>query len=98
MNDTIAEVVAEFPERVELVDIHSIFVGHGAPNGLGPDGLRAGGFGLLGSLIGGLVSDVHPYCAHGETIGDPWVNSVDCVHPDGLGTRMLAETVAAAIV
>lgn len=97
MNRTIAEVVAEFDLRVQLVDIHTPFVGHGAPNGLGPDGLRAGGFGILGSLVGGLVAEVHPYCSHGDATGDPWINSIDCVHPDGGGTQVIADTVLAAI-
>jgi lysophospholipase L1-like esterase len=98
MNDTIAEVVAEFGPRVRLVDIHTPFVGHGAPNGLGPDGLRAGGFGVLGSLVGRLVADVHPYCAHGDAEGEPWINSIDCVHPDGTGTQVIADAVTAAIL
>lgn len=98
MNATIAEVVAGFGQRVHLVDIHTPFVGHGAPNGLGPDGLRAGGFGFIGSFIGGLVKDVHPYCSHGDADGESWINSVDCVHPDGGGTQVIADEVTAAIL
>lgn len=98
MNSTIAEVVAEFGDRVSLVDIHTPFIGHGAPNGLGPDVLRSGGFGPLGDLVGGLVGEVHPYCADGDTKDDSWVNSIDCVHPDGKGTQVIADTVVATIV
>ena len=98
MNATIAEVVAEYGQRVQLVDIHTAFVGHGAPNGLGPDILRAGGLGPIGSIVGGLVGEVHPYCAHGDTQGDSWINSVDCVHPDGKGTQVIADAVTAAIL
>jgi lysophospholipase L1-like esterase len=98
MNAALAEVVAEFSQRVQLVDIYTPFLGHGAPNGLGPDVLRAGGFGFIGAVVGGLVGEVHPYCAKGSGDGSSWINSVDCVHPDGQGTQMIADAVVGAIL
>ncbi|MCH9803389.1 hypothetical protein K0U73_06300 [bacterium] len=91
MNDVIEHVAAGFdPDRVVFVDFETPFVGKGAPNGLGPDGFREGGFGVIGDLLAGQVEDVHPYCARGETVGASWVSAVDCVHPDERGTAELA--------
>jgi lysophospholipase L1-like esterase len=98
LNDVITDVGSDYGDRVVVVDLFDLFAGHGAPNGVGPDGLREGGFGFLGELIGGLVSDVHPYCARGDTIGDSWINSIDCVHPDARGTTEIAQAVTAAIL
>ncbi len=98
MNDVIEEVAVTYPtDRVVFVDFETPFIGKGAPNGLGPDGFREGGFGILGDLLAGQVEDVHPYCARGETVGASWVNSVDCVHPDERGTAELAAILANAI-
>lgn len=98
LNDVITDVGSDYGDRVVVVDLFDLFDGHGAPNGIGPDGLREGGFGFLGDLIGGLVSDVHPYCARGDTIGDSWINSIDCVHPDARGTTEIALAVTAAVL
>ena len=98
MNDAIETVAGSYGHRVVFVDIAAVFVGHEAPNGLGPDGLREGDFWIIGDLVGGLVGDVHPYCARGDTLGDPWINSVDCVHPDVTGTAAIADLVLDAIL
>jgi len=98
MNETIETVVRGYdPGQVVFVDFETPFIGKGAPNGYGPDGLREGGFGVLGDLIAGEVQDVHPYCARGETVGASWVSPADCVHPDARGTSELAKIMAAAI-
>ena len=99
MNDVIEEVARSSSlERVVFVDFETPFVGKGAPNGLGPDGFREGGFGIIGDLLAGQVEDVHPYCARGETVGDSWVSSIDCVHPDERGTAELAVILTNAIL
>jgi len=98
MNDVIEEVARSYnDDRVVFVDFETPFVGKGAPNGLGPDGLREGGFGIIGDLLAGEVQDVHPYCARGDTVGESWINSVDCVHPDERGTEELGALMAATI-
>ena len=98
MNDVIEHVAVGFdPDRVVFVDFETPFVGKGAPNGLGPDGFREGGFGVIGDLLAGQVEDVHPYCARGETVGASWVSAVDCVHPDERGTAELAAILVNAI-
>jgi lysophospholipase L1-like esterase len=98
MNDVIEQVARSYPsDRVVFVDFETPFIGKGAPNGLGPDGFREGGFGVIGDLLAGQVEDVHPYCARGATIGDSWVSAVDCVHPDTRGTAELAAIMTAAI-
>ncbi len=98
MNDVIEEVaLGSDAERVVFVDFETPFIGKGAPNGLGPDGFREGGFGIIGDLLAGQVEDVHPYCARGDTVGESWVNAVDCVHPDERGTAELALILADAI-
>ena len=89
-NQTIAAAVTDQPsDRVVLVDIASAFEGHGAPNGLGPDGFRAGA-GWLRDLVGAPLEGVHPYCADGHDDAGSWINYVDCVHPDGRGHREIA--------
>ena len=98
MNDVIEEVAFSFDgDRVVFVDFETPFIGKGAPNGLGPDGFREGGFGVIGDLLAGQVEDVHPYCARGDTVGASWVSAVDCVHPDERGTAELADILAKAI-
>jgi len=97
MNRVIEEVALGFDERVVFVDFETPFIGKGAPNGLGPDGFREGGFGVIGDTLAGQVEDVHPYCARGETVGESWVNVIDCVHPDERGTQELAQIMVNAI-
>ncbi|MGZ0177219.1 MAG: GDSL-type esterase/lipase family protein [Acidimicrobiales bacterium] len=98
MNDVIEDVARTYaPDRVVFVDFETPFVGKGAPNGLGPDGLREGGFGFIGDLLAGQVEDVHPYCARGETVGASWISAADCVHPDERGTAELANILANAV-
>lgn len=98
MNDVIEEVAVGFDDdRIVFVDFETPFIGKGAPNGLGPDGFREGGFGIIGDVLAGQVEDVHPYCARGDTIGESWINIVDCVHPDERGTQELANIMTAAI-
>ena len=98
-NVVIAEVASRFPaDRVIVVDIAEPFVGHGAPNGLGPDRVRAGAVGWISSLIGTPLDGVHPYCARGHDDDGSWVNYVDCVHPDGRGHREIADSVVAAVL
>ena len=98
MNDIIEEVARSFPpDRVVFVDFETPFIGKGAPNGLGPDGFREGGFGIIGDLFAGQLKDVHPYCARGDTIGESWISSIDCVHPDERGTTELAAILAGAM-
>jgi lysophospholipase L1-like esterase len=98
MNEVIAEAVAASGSpRARYVDLRAAFVGHGAPNGVGPDAARAGGLGILGAVIGPLASGTHPYCARGDTTGEPWINAVDCVHPDGRGHREIGALVAASL-
>jgi len=93
-----AAIQAAIPvsERVRFVDLAPLFVGHGAPNGLGPDGARAG-LGFLGDLLGDYTEGIHAYCARGDSQGEPWVNSVDCVHPTTDGARAIANAVVAAV-
>lgn len=83
-------------DRVVFVDLASPFVGHGAPNGLGPDDGRAGG-GFLGGLLGEYFSAIQPYCAKGETQGEPWINYIDCVHPTRTGAAAIARSIIAAL-
>ena len=103
MNDAIEDSVrsydgTDFSDRLVFVPLDELFVGHAAPNGLGPDGFRAAGFGAVGDLLNIQVAEIHPYCARGETTGEPWVNSIDCVHPNKEGHRQMAAAVAAAII
>ena len=95
---SLSSVAARFPrDRVELVDLIEAFEGHGAPNGLGPDGVRSGAVGWVRELIGAPLEGVHPYCAHGHDDAGSWINYVDCVHPDSRGHREIADAVLAAL-
>ncbi len=93
-----AAIVQALPssDRIVYVDLGQTFAGHGAPNGIGPDGARAGG-GLLGDLIGGYFEDIQPYCAKGDGGPDSWVNAIDCVHPTEKGARVIADAIIAAL-
>lgn len=94
---TIEAAAAAHTERILVADLRARFEGHGAPNGLGPDGLRENGFGPLGELIGLDFSGVQPYCARGETIGVSWISPVDCVHPDATGAAEIAAAVSTVV-
>ncbi len=83
-------------DRVLFVDLAPVFVGHGAPNGYGPDGAREGA-GFLGGLLGDYTAGVQAYCAKGDSRGEPWVNAVDCVHPTEAGAAAIADTIVGAI-
>lgn len=83
--------------RVQVADVRARFEGHGAPNGIGIDAVRAGGLGPLGDLAGRLLGGVSAFCARGDGDGDAWVNAVDCVHPNAAGARAYADEVLAAI-
>ncbi|MDH3707943.1 MAG: GDSL-type esterase/lipase family protein [Acidimicrobiia bacterium] len=94
VNRVITDVAGGYGERVRVVDLANRFAGHGAPNGVGPDGLRADGDGLLGDLVGDALGAIHPYCAKGDTVGDSWISRVDCVHPNDRGQQEIALAVA----
>lgn len=101
LDATIAEVASRFGERVLLADVRPAFDGHGAGNGIGPDGLRSGDLpswvpAAAGRVVGGL-SGVTPFCADGHPSGEPWVSSFDCVHPNGSGADAYAAAVVAAL-
>lgn len=99
LNDRLAATVAHYPQdRVVLVDVASRFDGHGAPNGLGPDSLRAAAPDWLREIVGESLEGVHPYCARGhDGTDDSWISTVDCVHPDARGHREIAAAVIEAI-
>ena len=98
LNRTIGDVAGRFPDdRVRLADPSGAFEGHGAPNGIGPDGLREIGFGSVGDLLGLSTDGVHPYCARGDSGGGSWISSVDCVHPNAAGAAAYAAAVLAAL-
>lgn len=98
LNRTLRTVADRFPaERVRFADVAPAFEGHAAPNGLGPDGWRSGDLpGPLGDLFEATTGGTSPYCAVGHPDGDPWVSSLDCVHPNGAGARAYADAVRAA--
>jgi lysophospholipase L1-like esterase len=95
INDAIVKSLP-VSDRVLFAELASIFEGHGAPNGLGPDGLRAGN-GFLGDLLGSYTEGIQAYCAKGDTSHDAWVNSVDCVHPTKRGAGEIASAVLTAL-
>ncbi|MFN3215244.1 MAG: GDSL-type esterase/lipase family protein [Acidimicrobiales bacterium] len=82
--------------RVRFVSLAERFADHGAPNGLGLDSARAGE-GVLGELFGGPFVGTQAYCARGETVGESWINALDCVHPDDEGHRQIAAAVLEAL-
>jgi lysophospholipase L1-like esterase len=85
----VATVAATGSARVSVADVRTAFVGHGAPNGVGPDALR------LGTRLGPTVQGASAFCAIGHPGGDPWINPIDCVHPNAAGTRAYADAVTA---
>ncbi len=94
-DDTIVEVAAAH-EGVVVADVRDRFDGHGAPNGRGPDGVRAGK-GFLGWLIPSPTRGIAPYCSKGPHDNDTWVSAADCIHPNGEGQVAYAETVVEAL-
>jgi lysophospholipase L1-like esterase len=82
--------------RVRFVTLAERFADHGAPNGLGLDSARAGE-GVLGEVFGGPFVGTQAYCNRGDTVGESWVNALDCVHPDDEGHRQIAAAVLDAL-
>ena len=95
LDDAIASALPASP-RVRFVALAERFADHGAPNGLGLDSARAGE-GLLGELFGGPFVGTQSYCARGDTVGESWINALDCVHPDDEGHRQIAAAVLEAL-
>ncbi len=85
----VATATATGSSRVSVADVRDAFVGHGAPNGIGPDALR------LGTSLGRTVQGASAFCSIGHPGGDPWINPIDCVHPNAAGTRAYADAVTA---
>ncbi len=99
LNATITEVAELDPERVLIVDLRTLFDGHGAPNGLGPDALRSGEIlGPVGDFVADLFGGTHPYCAKGDTLDDTWISEIDCVHPNHEGQEAIAEAVVEVVI
>ncbi len=95
LDAAIADALPDDP-RVRFVTLSDSFADHGAPNGLGLDSARAGD-GVLGELFGGPFVGTQSYCARGDTVGESWVNALDCVHPDDEGHRQIAAAVLGAL-
>lgn len=91
VDDAILSVLPDDP-RVRFVSLIERFADHGAPNGLGLDSARAGE-GVLGEVFGGPFVGTQAYCARGDTVGESWINALDCVHPDDEGHRQIADAV-----
>lgn len=96
LNAAIRDAAAQHPTRVLVADADPAFVGHGAPNGRGPDWLRAGG-GWLTSRLPIPTRGVHPFCERGHEDRDTWINAADCVHPNGEGHDAYAAAVMRAL-
>jgi len=96
---TISGTASRFPaDRVVVADVREAFEGHGAGNGYGPDGIRAGdGAGVLNVVFERTTARTTPFCSKGDAEGDPWVSGLDCVHPDGDGARAYADAVLDAL-
>jgi lysophospholipase L1-like esterase len=103
LNATIAGVAGRFSAaRVQVVDVAPRFVGHGAPNGWGPDQIREYGVpdwlpGWLeppGEVVEALTAatTIQAYCSSVHNWGDDpnWVSGIDCVHPNEDGARAYA--------
>jgi len=98
LNDAIRAAVAAQPgRRVLLADAGPRFAGKGAPNGLGPDVLRGGGFGWLGEQVSGRLGGVHAFCDRHHGNFDTLVSAIDCIHPNLFGHRAYADEVGAAL-
>ena len=95
-SDAVHRVARPYWGRVLVVDFSEVLAGHGAPNGRGPDFLRAGG-GFISRHLPIPTRGVHPFCRRGHGDEDTWVNAADCVHPNGEGHRALAATVLAVL-
>jgi lysophospholipase L1-like esterase len=103
---TIAEVVGGLGSpRIHLADVSTRFEGHGAPNGWGPDALRAEGVPSwvpVPDSVRSLVAEtggIQAFCSSVHHLGsDPnWVNGIDCIHPNAEGAKVYAQTVLAAL-
>jgi lysophospholipase L1-like esterase len=96
---TITATARRFPaDRVLVADVRAAFEGHGAGNGYGPDGIRAGdGAGPFNFIFDQTTARTTPYCSKGDPDGDPWVSGLDCVHPDGDGARAYATAIETAL-
>ncbi|MGH9027797.1 MAG: GDSL-type esterase/lipase family protein [Acidimicrobiia bacterium] len=96
---TISGTARRFPDdRVLVADVSDAFDGHGAGNGYGPDGIRAGdGAGPFDFVFDHTTARTTPYCSKGDPDGDPWVSGLDCVHPDGDGSRAYADSILAVV-
>jgi len=84
LHATLREAVRSSDDgRVTFADPGPLFIGHEASTGLPLGGLRA----------------TTPYCAASGLPwdGDPWVNQVDCVHPNATGARAYADAVVRAL-
>ena len=94
LNQAVAAVAERYPgDRVVVVDLEPVFAGHGAPNGIGPDAIRAGGWGVLGRVLGRFTSGVQAFCSSSYTSHDTFVSAIDCVHPDADGATAIADAV-----
>ena len=96
MNAAIENLVANYPGRVAVADVVPVFAGHEAKNGRGPDGIRAGR-GFFGSLLPLPTRGIQAFCAKGHPEVDTFINTVDCVHPNGEGTQAYADVVLEAL-
>ena len=95
LGDTIIEAAADH-DAVVVADVRGRFEGHGAPNGRGPDGIRAGK-GFFGWLVPSPTRAIAPYCSKGPHENDTWVSAADCIHPNGEGQVAYAEAVVEAL-
>ncbi|GEM_PF-4884828 len=95
-SEAVHRVARPFRGRVIVVDFADVLDGHGAPNGRGPDFLRAGG-GFITRHLPVPTRGIHPFCRRGHGDEDTWVNAADCVHPNGEGHRAMAVAVLAGL-
>lgn len=94
LNDTLRTAAAAMPSgRVMVADVAGAFVGHGAPNGRGPDVLRRGTPIPLPAPLDDTTA-IQPYCAEGRAgTAGAWVSAADCIHPNRQGARAYAAAV-----
>ncbi len=95
-SDAVHRVARSYRGRVTVVEFADVLEGHGAPNGRGPDFLRAGS-GFISRHLPVPTRGVHPFCRRGHGNEDTWVNAADCVHPNGEGHRAMAAAVMAVL-